>query len=79
MTGLISKAGERITDEDGNTVCYVAQDISRTSAFETRHFKGWEVEKPMVGDLIQNTPGFRVRPDSRGGIQMCIEGEWRPK
>ncbi len=75
---VYAKTGERITDEDGNTVCFVARDITREEPLSVRDFRDWQVPAPSYGEAVTQ-PGIRwIGNEFRSFIELCIEGEWRP-
>jgi hypothetical protein len=77
MRDVIAKAGERVTDENGNTVCFVAESITSTTRLRVANFRDWTIPTPQVATLIDRTPGFRTQVIGGARIEICIEGEWR--
>lgn len=71
MSGVFAKAGEPVTDEDGNVICYLAKDLVRYQPVRLDSFTGWVETAPKEGDLID-------RRFFKSEGKICINGEWRP-
>jgi hypothetical protein len=70
------REGERVTNEAGETVCFVAKDIHAGEPGPlASQFRGWTGTAPLPQRPAG--PGFRLSDE--GKPQLCIEGEWRPK
>lgn len=77
LPGIVAQKGERVTDEGGNTVCYVAEDIVSAEKVRLESFERWTRPTPAEGGRFG--PGFRAAPNScPPAVQLCIEGKWRP-
>jgi hypothetical protein len=69
------RKGERVTDEGGDTVCFVARDVYAGEPGPTlSQFRDWAGEAPLP--QAPAGPGFRITDDDK--LQICIDGEWRP-
>lgn len=72
-----AKAGDAVTDEAGNVICYVKNDLHRH-----RHLRSDDFERFTEGNepWKPNQPVDKrvVRAKADGGLQICINGEWRP-
>jgi hypothetical protein len=69
------REGERVTDEVGHTVCFVAKDIyAGEPGPMLSQFRDWARTAPLP--QTPAGPGFRMTDEDK--LQVCIEGEWRP-
>lgn len=67
--------GDRVTDEVGETVCFVARDIYADEPGPMlSQFRSWVSKSPVPS--APAGPGFRMTNDDK--LQVCIEGKWRP-
>lgn len=74
---MIAKAGDAVTDEEGNIICRVKNDLrlhQMVSAHDFHEFT--EGNTPWVPGHVFDRRC--VRPNAIGGLQICINGEWRP-
>lgn len=80
MSGIFARAGEAVTTEDGKVICYLKNDLHRHLMVSAGDFERFEEGEPVW------RPGMplderctRTKPDRMGaGLQICINGEWRP-
>ena len=69
------REGERVTNEVGDTVCFVARDVfAGEPGPMLSQFRRWVSKAPVPG--APAGPGFRMTDDDK--LQVCIEGQWRP-
>jgi hypothetical protein len=74
---MIAKAGEPVTDVKGYIICYVKHDIGRYSVVTADDFHNFtEGNTPWVAHERLDPRCTRQGPN--GGLQICINGEWRP-
>ena len=71
----ILREGERVTNEAGETVCFVAVDIfAGEPGPMLSQFRDWVGAAPLPN--APAGPGFRMTDDDK--LQICVEGKWRP-
>lgn len=73
-----AKAGEPVTDEDGNVICYVKHDLELHEPISADSFHNFtEGNRPWVAHEPVDRRCVRPLPWP-GGMQIRINGEWRP-
>lgn len=72
---LVVKAGERMTDEEGNVCCIAATNIHTGDRLRVDQFMKWEIPRPVPGDKCR-VP-FLKSNDQDGVTGVCVEGSWR--
>lgn len=74
---MIAKAGEAVTDEEGNVICRVKNDLHLHQVVSVSDFHEFaEGETPWEQGQVYDRRC--LRPNAIGGLQICINGEWRP-
>lgn len=77
MTDVFAKAGELVTTEDGKVICRVKNDLKKQSPISALDFDNFaDDEIPWEPNTRMDTRCIRVSPN--GGLQICIDKEWRP-
>lgn len=78
MNGIVASAGEKVTDVAGNVICTVKNDIHRHSVLKASDFHNftdgnlpWQPNMPVDRRCVRSN-------GATGGMQICINGEWRP-
>lgn len=80
MTEPYVKAGERVTDENGNTICFVKNDIMRGSQPSAKDFHNFAPgENPFQEGQVVDHRCVRAKPGTMFGtvLQLRIDGKWR--
>jgi len=79
MTDVFARAGEPVTTQDGRVICYLKNDLRRHQAVSAGDFErfatgedAWRAGEPIDYRCV------RANPDRPNGLQICINGEWRP-
>jgi hypothetical protein len=78
---LIAKAGEWVTTQGGKKVCRVAKAIRTYDPPMPGQFVNWQdgFPEPIFGDPMPlDAADPWVRPAPGGGLQLHVDGEWRP-
>ncbi len=77
MSDVFAHTGEQVTTADGKPICKVKNALKKASIISAADFHEFEEgETPWK----ENDPvdDRCIRPSVRGGLEICINGEWRP-
>lgn len=81
--GLIARAGEVVTCENGHEICDVARDIFLHDHVSPSQFTNWRNQPaPQPGENIRPChecgADYISAPGRFGGHKLRVAGEWRP-
>lgn len=74
---VFAKAGEPVTTPDGKVICYVKNDLRRRYPIMSGDFHEFQGNNEPWRPGMPTDPRC-VRETRIGGMQICINGEWRP-
>ncbi|EJK83542.1 hypothetical protein [Rhizobium sp. AP16] len=78
MSPVVAKAGDSVTTEKGEVICYVKNDLLLHHVIQSGDFHEFAAgNQPWVAGQQYDRRCFRMLPGS-GRLQICINGEWRP-
>lgn len=79
---MIANAGEHVTDEAGNYICRVKNDLHYGMTIRPSDFHEFaEGETPWVPGQVYDKRCIRLNGEPfmrQRNAQICINGEWRP-
>lgn len=75
-----AKAGERVQNaETGETICVLKNDLLRHAVVSAHDFHEFAIgEEPWTPGQVLDARCVRLKPEGHG-LQIFIEGEWRPE